>query len=345
MVTRVVSSLPPGTAFARYLKSLKYGVEFAQQFRDSPQVSAALGARLSKAAIAGQTLDDAPDLAAFGIYDRDVALLLSGVSAFEACRSRMRELPFDIKVPRQTDAGSGGGWVPEGGGVPVVSYGFDYLRFKPARVGSVYVCSDELLRAPLAELVVRDAALAAVGRTESTLFLDPTIAASGDAPASITFGAPAITATGSVSADLASMLAAVTTAGRGLCWIMRLRDLAYVGAALGAAAPDLPRTLLGVPVILSPNSPAGLVVLADLSEVAYSATGLEADLSDVASIAMESTPTNAIAAGSPAAPTATTLVSLYQSNAVAYKLSRFLNWAVVRAGAVAYMTLDTGSPA
>jgi hypothetical protein len=344
MITRPVSSLPPGVPFVRFLKGLKYGPEFAEQFRDSPQVAHALELR-TKAAIGGMVSDDAPDLAQLGIYDPATALLLAGVSAFEAASSRMRRLPFNVSVPRETTAGTGGGWVLEGAALPVVSYGFDLLKFSPARLGSLFVASDELLRAPQAEAVLLAAALGAQGRAESAAFLDPTVAAVGNAPASITFGAPAITATASMSADLASMLAAITTSGRGLTWLARLTDLAAIGAALGAAAPDLPRTLLGVPVIVTPNAPAGQVTLADLSEVAYAAAPLEADLSDQATIEMESAPTNAISAGSPAAPVPTNAISLYQTNSVGYKLSRFLNWAAVRDGAVAYMVMNTGSPA
>ena len=60
---------------------------------------------------------------------------------------------------------------------------------------------------------------------------------------------------------------------------------------------------------------------------------------------MDGAPTNAISAGSPAAPVATEVISLYQTNSVGFKLSRFLNWAVTRDGAVAYMVLPAGSPA
>ena len=116
---------------------------------------------------------------------------------------------------------------------------------------------------------------------------------------------------------------------------LRSADLAaIVGAALGAAAPDLPRTLLGVPVIVAPNSPAGQVVLADLAE-SRSRRRRSMPTSPTRRRRDGRRPTNAISAGTPAAPVATQVVSLYQTNPSAYKLSRFLNWAVVRDGAVA----------
>ena len=96
MITRAVSVLPPGIPFVRFLRGLKFGPEYAQQFRDSPQVEAALHARVTKGAVGGLVSGDAPDLAQFGIYDPATAQLLSGQSAFEACRGKMRVLPFNV---------------------------------------------------------------------------------------------------------------------------------------------------------------------------------------------------------------------------------------------------------
>ena len=58
------------------------------------------------------------------------------------------------KVPRQTDAGTRRRLGAEGAALPVVSYGFDYLKFSPVRLGSLFVAADELLRAPQAEAVL-----------------------------------------------------------------------------------------------------------------------------------------------------------------------------------------------
>jgi len=69
----------------------------------------------------------------------------------------------------------------------------------------------------------------------------------------------------------------------------------------------------------------------DLAEVAYAAAALDADLSDQATIELESAPTS--------------MVSLYHTNSIAYILSRYANWSVVRSGAVAYMVINAGSPA
>jgi hypothetical protein len=345
MITRPVSSLPAGVPFARFLAGLRFGVGYAAQFfKDSPQVEHALELK-QKAAVGGIVSGDSPDLQSVGVFDAATAQLLAGHSAIEAASSRMRRVPFLTKTPKQLDSGSGGNWADEGSSLPIVAYAFDYLKFSPVRLGSVFVASDELVRDRSAEAVLLATALAAQGRTESRLFLDPSLAAVGNAPASICFNALEITPTASMSADLALMVSAIQTSGRGLTWLLRLPDLAYITASLGAAAADVPRSLLGIPCLICANAPAKQITLCDLQEVAFASGPLDAELSTEATLEMESEPTSSISAGSPAAPVATEVISLFQSNSAAYKLSRSLNWQVVRDGAVAFMVLPSGSPA
>ena len=347
MITRPLSPLAPGVPFVRYMKGTRYGAEYARgTFADSPQVAHALEVMRTKAVVGGMTADENPDLVQLGIIDSQTRRLLAGQSAFEACRDLMREVPFQVPAPRQTDAGTGGGWVLEGRAKPVVRFAFDTLRLAPVACASIFVCSEELLRSPQAELVVRDAALGAVGRTESDLFLNPALGPSGNAPGSITYNAPA----GSFSA--AAMLAQITTSGRGLAFVGRLPDLAGAaaigGSGYGIAATDLPRSILGIPIIVCPNAPIGQITLVDFSEVVYAATPLDVERSDEASVEMDSAPAHGLCTGSPLAPSPTSLVSLYQTNSVGFKLSRFLNWSVVREGAVVvgYVSYaSTGSPA
>ena len=339
--TRPVSSLQPGAALARYVKALRFGATFAEQYRDSPQVSNALDVR-QRAAIAGLTADAVPDLAQLGVYDFQTAQMFGGVSALEACASRMRRVPFDVGVPRETTTGSGGGWIVDGAAMPVIAYAFDLVRLRPARVGSLFVASDELLRAPQADAVLLAAALGGQGRVESDKFLNPTATASGDQPGSITSTGTSIANTGDVAADLTSALAAITTPGAGLVWIARPTTFAAVAAAIGSAS-DLPRSLCGLSTIVAPYAPASLLVLADLAAIAFAASPLDVERSDVATVEMEQGP-QAIAAGSTAAPIATSQVSLYQSDATAFKTLRYVNWSA-RDGAVAYLSIDTGSPA
>ena len=69
------------------------------------------------------------------------------------------------------------------------------------------------------------------------------------------------------------MLAAITTDGGGLTWIMKPMTAYKIAATIGGtAAVDMPRTLFGIPVVLSINSPAQ-ITLVDANHILYSDTG------------------------------------------------------------------------
>ena len=83
------------------------------------------------------------------------------------------------------------------------------------------------------------------------------------------------------------------------------------------------------------------ITLVDLAEIVYSAGGLELALSSQAAVQMDSEPWNqSTEVGSPAGTRPTTPVSLYQTNAVCFKILRFVNWERVRSGAVSYMAVN-----
>jgi len=188
IATRSISPTPPGVAFSRYAKGLVLGAPFAEaNFRDQPQIAHALAERfLLKSAVPGATLDAMPTLGSLGVADASLALPLAAHSAFEAARSRMRELPFEVAVPRETASGTGGGPITEGSATPVATFAFDPVRLKPVQWGSTVVVTEDLVRNKQSDVVLRDALPGAAGRTETTAFLDPSVAPVGSHPASIT---------------------------------------------------------------------------------------------------------------------------------------------------------------
>jgi capsid protein len=161
-------------------------------------------------------------------------------------------------------------------------------------------------------------------------------------PAAITAGATAVTSTGTTAAalttDFGNLIAAITTSGRAITWIMRPTTLARVALILGGAASDVPRTLFGIPIIASGNSPQQ-ITLVDAGEIVFADDGgFDISLSQQANVEMETEPIgSAVDAGSPPGPTSTTFINLFQVNCVGVKLTRWLNWEVVRSGSVAYM--------
>jgi hypothetical protein len=96
--------------------------------------------------------------------------------------------------------------------------------------------------------------------------------------------------------------------------------------------------LLGIPVIPSQyaanQSGAGnLVIAVNASDILLADDGqVTVDASREASLQMLDNPTNSAATG-----TATTMVSMFQTNSIALRAERFINWAKARTTAVAYM--------
>ena len=146
---------------------------------------------------------------------------------------------------------------------------------------------------PNAERTVRETTMAGVAAFLDAQFLTSTITLVAQTrPAAVTNGATSIASTGSTAAqintDLAAMLAAITTSGAGLTWVMKPMTAYKIAATIGGtAAVDVPRTLFGIPLVLSLNSPQQIALI-DASCLLYSDDG-EIDISttDQASLQLE----------------------------------------------------------
>jgi hypothetical protein len=345
---RVVSALPPGTAFSRYLMCLGAGhgdmyteLTLAEKFKDSPQVHATLELRGKAAVSPGVTTDAtwAGPLSVYGIA-QEALTLLRGASIIGALEGRMRRVPLRTKVPRETGSGTSGAWIGQGLNTPIAAAAYDTLTQEAYKAGKIVVLSEELLKLgdPDAERTVRETVIAGVAAYLDGQFLTNTVTLSADLrPAAITNGATAITSTGStaaqINADLAGMLAAITTDGGALVWIMKPLTAYKIAATIGGtAAADIPRTLFGIPLILSINSPAQ-ITLVDAGHILYSDTGaLDISTSDQAMLQMDDAPTNPETA-------ATVFLSLHQRNLWAVKVIRWLAYLRAQSGAVTYMTV------
>jgi hypothetical protein len=79
---------------------------------------------------------------------------------------RFRLVPFSIKVPRQTGAGTAGGRVGEGQAVPVASFSYDSITPEPEKIEASIVVSRELIRpTPSAVRTLGSSILGGVERT------------------------------------------------------------------------------------------------------------------------------------------------------------------------------------
>lgn len=362
VLTRPVSILPAGTNLSRYLMCKALGiregrndtlssVEIAESLRDTPAVAATLRAEITyngptflqtKAASAAGTTSDAAwagPLAAYGVAAEAVTLL-RGVSIIGMFEPKMRRVPFRTSVPTETGTGTSGAWVGEGLPTPVAAAAFATTAQEIYKAGKIVVLTRELLKLNdrIAERTVRETVIGGLAAYLDGQFLDPTVTVSANLrPASITNGATAVTSTGTtaaqINADLAGLLAAITTPGAGLVWIMRPMTAYRIAATIGGtAAVDIPRTLFGIPLILSTNSPAQ-ITLADGNAILYSDDGsIELDVSEQASVQMDTAPT--------APPDAAVVYSnLWSLDLWGVKAMKYLAYKRAVAGSVAYMTV------
>jgi hypothetical protein len=335
--TRPVSILPAGTALSRYITAKALGggdrwreLQIAEKWLDTPQVKASLELQTKAAVPAGSTTDStwAGPLSPFGVAAEAITISRSKPSIVGQLQPQMQNVPLHTRLARETGAGVTGGWVAAGGAIPVQATAFATVIEEHFKYGVIVPLAEELVRvsSPSAEATVRRQVLGPDGGLAAAIdnqFLLPTVAVSaGVNPASITFGSTEITTTGTtaaqIAADLAGMLAAVTTPGP-LVWIMKPKTMYRIALVLGSQAAGLPATLFAIPVIASNNSPAQITLL-DPSAIIFSDSGeFHLDVSTQATVVLDTAPTDP--------PTAATVYqSSYQRNLVMVKAMRWLAW-------------------
>jgi HK97 family phage major capsid protein/HK97 family phage prohead protease len=266
----------------------------------------------------------------------------------------LTRVPFNVRVPRQTSGGDAY-WVGQGAPKPLTKFDFDSITMGITKVAAISVITEELARlsSPSAEMRVRDGLSGAVIARIDTDFIDPTQAAVTNVnPASITNGLSALTPSGTTAdaarADFARIIKSYLDNNldpSGLVIIMPTAlalSLSIQRNSLGQAEfPGLMMsggTVVGLPVITSQyaanQSGAGNMVIAvNAKDILLADDGqVSVDVSREASLQMLDNPTN-----SSATATATTMVSMFQTNSLAIRAERFINWTKARSTAVVYM--------
>jgi len=266
----------------------------------------------------------------------------------------LRNVPFKVRVPRMTGA-STVNWVGEAAPKPLSALAFDSITLDFAKIAGIIPLTEELVRfsSPSAETIVRDELAAAIIQFMDAQFVDPSKAATGISPASITNGVTAITPSGTNAAalrsDVARLMQTFLTANMSLAsavWIMTQGTAMRIGLMNNTLGqPEFPGisvnggTFAGIPVVASENLPSTTgsptegypIILAKANEILLADDGqVTIDASREASLQMESTP-DSPATGS------TILTSLWQNNMIAIKAERFINWTKRRSNAVQYI--------
>ncbi|MBN8515277.1 phage major capsid protein [Accumulibacter sp.] len=352
---QVIDNAPKGTDFVRYTKALALSrgnpmmaLEVARGMNYGPRVETVLKAAVAAGTTTGASFTSLiqPEMMTNEFID------LLRPNLIVSKMSQVRNVPMNIKMPR-TSTGTTSGWVGEGRPAPITNAAFSDLSIGEHKLGAIAVFTEELLRRsePAAEALVTNDLVATVATAIDVAFIDQANAGVADVkPASIANAATTAATAGPTPANVrtdvkAAYLNAATTNQplSSAVWIMHpstalalsmmtnattgLREFPGVDFVTGG-------TFEGLPVIVSTSVPGSAgagydVILAVQNEILLAEGGLSIDASREASLEMNDAPTN-----NSATPTATTLVSLWQSGSVAIKAIRGITWVRRRPTAV-----------
>lgn len=263
----------------------------------------------------------------------------------------LRKVPFNVRMIEQSVGGTGY-WVGQGAPKPLTKFGFAPVTMELTKVAAIAVATEESIRysTPDLDMLVRNALRDALVERIDRDLLDPAEAGSTNVqPASLTNGLAPLSSAGvdpeDVVTDIGKVVGAIRTAQiRGPIVIVMPDSLgtaiAFQTNAFGQ--PFFPEaangTIRGVRFITSqylanPSGPGNMVVGIAEQEVFLADDGqVTVDASREASLEMLDNPTNNAATGTP-----TTSVSMWQTNSIAFRAERHINWKKRRSEAVAYL--------
>jgi HK97 family phage major capsid protein len=371
---KTVEKLEPGIAFARYAMCLtkakgNHEVAFRLAERHYPKTEAVVrtlkaqseGVDLQalmqmKAAVAAGTTTEstwAAPLVDAQTFSGDFIGFLRPRTLIG--QAQFRPVPFNVRIGGQTSGGTAN-WVGQGKAKPVTKFDFNATTIPFTKVAAIAVITQELARFsdPSAEMLVRDSlADAVIAKVDNDLF-DPDLAAvSGINPAGLLNGVSPVTGPTSLDPDeircaLARLWAAWDSTNIGsrpayYTTPAAARMLAFAREALGNPAfPGMTPsggTLDGVPVRVSQylanngGSGGAPFILVDEAEIYLADDGsVTLDASEQASLEMDSAPSH-----DSDTPTAASLVSMWQTNSIAFRAERFIWWGPRRSGAVQWI--------
>lgn len=364
-VSVVKEQLEPGQAFARLVK-IKGATQAKNGFSSEEQAAAAMYGQNSqvydivrqKAAVPAATTSDS-DWAGFLLNDGGAAADFVTFLRPRTILGRFGSdgLPSLRKVPFRTDlktltSGMSGYWVGEGKAKPLTQFEGDSKIIEPTKVANIAVATRELLMSssPSADLLIRDQLVSALAARLDTDFIDPTkTAVPGVSPASITNSITPITSSGcdsdAVRCDISAAFRAFAAANNPLSsgvWIMGSAaaiNLWQMKNPLGQPEYSDMRMnggfFAGLPVIVSDYVPGDTVVLVNASDIYYADEGgVEVSVSTEASLEMADNPSH----NSDTPTGSSSLVSMFQTNSVAFLAERTISWARRRASGVQVIT-------
>jgi HK97 family phage major capsid protein len=369
-----VEKLEPGIAFARYAMCLtaakgKHDVAFKLAERHYPQTEAVVktlkaqadGANLGemmriKTSIpAGTTTDTtwAAPLVYAQTFGGDFISYLRPRTLIG--QAQFRPVPFNVRIGGQTSGGTAN-WVGQGKNKPVTKFDFNATSVPFTKIAAIAVITQELARFsdPSAETLVRESlADCVIAKVDTDLFDPDAAAVANVSPAGLLNGVSPVA--GPTSQDPDDIRCALlrlwapwdsTNIGARPAYYTTpsvARNLAFKRDALGNIAfpgvTPFGGTLDGIPLRVSQylanngGSGGSPFILMDESEVYLADDGsVTLDTSDQVSLEMSDAP-----AGNSGTPTAAQVVSMWQSNSVAFRAERFIWWGLRRSGAIQWI--------
>jgi len=269
----------------------------------------------------------------------------------------VRRVPFNVRMGSQT-AGSSGNWVGQAKPIPVSKLTTSSLSLGITKAAGLVTIDDELMRSssPSAELLVRDDLAATISVLLDVSFIDPNLGGVTNVqPASVLYGVTPTTPSGTnlaaISTDVAAVFAAAIAANldpTSGVWVMSpttALKLSLMMTANGVKQFDglsiSGGTWQGLPVIVSQSAKiAGspqfgeMIVLLLPREILLADDGqVTISISNEAALELLDNPTNTGAG----ATVATAMVSMFQTNSVAIKAVRYINWVKRRSTAAAFI--------
>lgn len=269
----------------------------------------------------------------------------------------LTRIPFRVPLISETSE-SDAQWVGEGKAKPLTRMGVGRTELAPLKIATIAVQTMELIRdsSPSSDILIRNSLAKAIAKRSDLSFIDPTNAPSaGVRPGSILNGVAAIsnsTATGAdgVREDVQSLIGAFVAANNALqsgVWVMSatyaLRLMMMLNPLGQREFPGITMqggTFFELPVVVS-NYLTDYVALVNAEDIwVADEGGVDIAMSTEASLEMDSAP-----AHNSDTPTPAELVSMFQTNSVAFRAERTINWARRRASAVAWMdNITWGDP-
>lgn len=269
----------------------------------------------------------------------------------------LTQIPFRVPLISE-DSESDAQWVGEGKAKPLTRMTAGRTELNPLKIATIAVQTMELIRdsSPSSDILIRNSLAKAIAKRSDLSFIDPTNAPStGVRPGSVLNGITAATnstATGAdgVREDVQALIGAFVAANNALqsgVWVMSatyaLRLMMMLNPLGQREFPGITMqggTFFELPVVVS-NYLTNYVALVNAEDIwVADEGGVDIAMSTEASLEMDSAP-----AHNSDTPTKAELVSMFQTNSVAFRAERTINWARRRVSSVAWMNNITwGDP-